>query len=182
MHPAPVPFADSGSFLITPNVGIMVWTLVVFVISLLILRKWVFPLIGANLDKRAKAISDEIDAADQLKVEANKVLVEYRERLQEARVQAEEIIERARKAGDAHLKAAEDEAVAARERGLEDTQRQIEAATRQAVDSIRTEVANLTVMATERLMRKSLTGADHQRLVEEALSELDFSSLSGGSQ
>ena len=52
----------------------------------------------------------------------------------------------------------------------------------QAIDSIRKEVANLTVLATERLMRKSLTGADHQRLVEEALSELDFSALSGGSQ
>ena len=102
MHPALVPFADSGSFLITPNVGIMVWTLVVFVISLLVLRKWVFPLIGANLDKRAKTISDEIDAAAELRKEANDVLVEYRERLQEARVQAEEIIERARKAGDAH--------------------------------------------------------------------------------
>jgi F-type H+-transporting ATPase subunit b len=46
-----IPIASSGSFLITPNVGLMVWTIVVFVISLLILRRWVFPLIGQALDR-----------------------------------------------------------------------------------------------------------------------------------
>src|SRR5258708_26979987 len=92
-----LPFAASGSFLISPNVGIMIWTIVVFAISLAILRKWVFPLIGDALDKRAKAISGEIDAAAELRKEADQVLAEYRERLKEARQQAEEIIERARK-------------------------------------------------------------------------------------
>src|ERR1700689_5634357 len=96
MHPAPVPFADSGSFLITPNVGIMIWTLVVFVISLFILRKWVFPLIGEALDKRAKTIEGDIDAAAELRSDADKVLDEYRERLKEARAQSEEIVARAR--------------------------------------------------------------------------------------
>ncbi len=49
-----------------------------------------------------------------------------------------------------------------------------------AIDEIRREVADLTVLATEKVTRKTLTGADQQRLVEEALSDLDFSVLSGG--
>src|SRR6202035_2281957 len=54
-----IPLASSkGSFLITPNVGLMVWTIVVFVISLFILRRWVFPLIGAALDKRARQTAE----------------------------------------------------------------------------------------------------------------------------
>src|SRR5271165_6352893 len=98
-----IPLASSsGSFLISPNVGIMIWTIVVFVISLSILRKWVFPLIGEALDKRAKTIEGDLDSAAELRQEADKVLEEYRERLKEARVQSEEIIQRARQTADSH--------------------------------------------------------------------------------
>ena len=175
-----LPLAASGSFLITPNVGIMVWTLVVFAISLFVLWKWVFPLIGQALDRRAQQIDGEIDAATRLREEADEVLAEYRQRLQEAREQAEEIITRARAAGDVHTKEALETARGERERMLEQARREIEAETSRAIDEIRREVADLTVAATERLTRKTLTGADHQRLVQEALEELDFSALSGG--
>jgi F-type H+-transporting ATPase subunit b len=93
-----IPLASSkGSFLITPNVGLMVWTIVVFVISLFILRRAVFPRIGEALDNRAKSIDGEIDAAHEMRQEADKILAEYRERLKEARAQSEEIIQRARR-------------------------------------------------------------------------------------
>jgi F-type H+-transporting ATPase subunit b len=175
-----IPLASSGSFLITPNVGLMIWTIVVFVISLFILRKWVFPLIGEALDKRAKTIEGEIDSAAELRQEADKVLEEYRERLKEARAQSEEIVQRARQTAEGH----EHEA---RERGQEilaeaakRAERDIDAATKRALDDIRREVADLTIMATEKVVRKTLDDADQRRLVEEALSEVDFSSLSSG--
>ena len=60
---------------------------------------------------------------------------------------------------------------------MEQTRRDIEAETRRAIQEIRAEVADLTVMATEKVTRKSLTDQDHKRLVEEALAELDFASL-----
>ena len=173
-----IPLASSGSFLITPNVGLMVWTIVVFVISLLILRKWVFPLIGEALDKRAEMIEGDIDAAASLRKEADQVLDEYRERLKEARTQSEEILQRARQTAESH----EHES---RERGQEilaeaakRAERDIEAASKRALDDIRREVADLTVMATEKVTRKTLDDADQRRLVEEALSELDFSGIS----
>ena len=78
---AHTPIAASGSFLISPNVGLMIWVLVVFLISLLILRRWVFPVIGKALDRRAETINGEIDAAANLRKEAQQVLDEYRERL-----------------------------------------------------------------------------------------------------
>jgi len=172
--------ASSGSFLLTPNVGLMIWVLVVFVISFFVLRKYVYPAIGAALDKRADSIASEIDSAEQLRKDAQQVLDEYRQRLAEARTQAEEIVTRARQAGEAHQKEAVETARAERERLLEQTRRDVEAETRRAIDEIRREVANLTVLATEKVTRKTLTDADQRRLVEEALSDLDFSVLGGG--
>jgi F-type H+-transporting ATPase subunit b len=146
----------------------------------LALRKWVFPVIGAALDNRAKAISTEIDSAEQLRKDAQQVLDEYRQRLAEARTQADEIVTRARQAGEAHQKEAIETARAERERLLEQTRRDVEAETRRAIDEIRREVADLTVLATEKVTRKTLTDADQRKLVEDALKDLDFSVLGGG--
>jgi F-type H+-transporting ATPase subunit b len=175
-----LPIASSGSFLITPNVGLMIWVLVVFLICLLLLRRYVFPVIGQALDRRAKSISDSIDSAEKLRTDAQQVLDEYRERLAEARTQADEIVTRARQAGEAHQKEAVATARAERERLLEQTRRDVDAETRRAIDEIRREVADLTVLATEKVTRKTLTEADQRRLVEEALGDLDFSVLGGG--
>jgi F-type H+-transporting ATPase subunit b len=174
--------SSSGSFLITPNVGLMIWTLLLFVISMYILYKVAFPRIVAALDRRQKAIEDSIDAADRTRKEADEILAEYRERLKEARGQAEQIIDRARKTGEVHERDSEAEAKARREQLMEQTRREIELETRRAIEDIRREVADLTVAATEKVTRKVLTEQDQQRLVQEALSELDFTSLSPGSQ
>jgi F-type H+-transporting ATPase subunit b len=174
------PLASSGSFLISPNVGIMVWTLVVFVISLFILRKWVFPLIGEALDKRAKTIEGEIDGAAELRQEADKVLGEYRERLKEARAQSEEILQRARQTADSHEHEGRERAQEILAEAAKKAERDIDAATKRALDDIRREVADLTILATEKVVRKTLDEADQHRLVEEALGEMDLSSLSSG--
>lgn len=178
---AHIPVASSsGSFLILPNVGLMVWVLVIFAIVMFVLSRSVFPPIRDVLDRRAKTISDEIDSAENLRKESQQVLEEYRQRLAEARAQADEIVTRARQAGEAHQKEAIETARAERERLIEQTRRDVQAETRRAIDEIRREVADLTVLATEKVTRKALTEEDQRRLVEEALSDLDFSVLSGG--
>jgi F-type H+-transporting ATPase subunit b len=174
--------ASSGSFLISPNVGLMIWTLLLFGISMFILAKLAFPRISEALDRRQRAIEESIDHAEEVRRQADELLDEYRERLTEARRQAEEIIERARKAGEAHERESEEDAKARRERLLDQARRDIEAETRRAIQEIRGEVASLTIMATEKVTRKTLTEEDQRKLVEEALSELDFSALSPGSQ
>src|ERR671937_778817 len=123
--------ADSGgNFLVTPNVGLMIWTLIAFGLALFLLQRLAFPRIGEALDKRRKAIE---------------------ETLAQAKESREELMER--------------------------TRRDIEAETRRALEEIRAEVANLTVMATEKLARKSLDDEDHRRLIDEALNEIDFTQL-----
>src|ERR1039458_6002436 len=58
-----VPAASSGSFLISPNGGLMIWTLLLFGISMYVLAKLAFPRITEALDRRQKAIENSIDAA-----------------------------------------------------------------------------------------------------------------------
>jgi F-type H+-transporting ATPase subunit b len=177
---APVFAADSGgSFLVSPDVGLMIWTLVVFLISMYILSKVAFPRIQAALDKRQQAIEESIDTAERTRVEADKLLAEYRERLHEARGQADDIVARARKTAENNEAESVAEARRKREEMMAQTRRDIEQETRRAIQEIRNEVADLTVLATEKVTRKSLTEADQKRLVEEALSELDFAALSG---
>jgi F-type H+-transporting ATPase subunit b len=175
---AHIPLASKGSFLITPNVGLMIWTIVVFLISLYILRRAVFPRIGEALDKRAKTIEGEIDAAHEMREKADKVLEEYRERLKEARAQSEEIVQRARQTAEAHEKEAKAQGNELLAEAQHRAEREIETATKRALDDLRREVADLTVMATEKVTRKTLSEADQRRLVEEALAELDFSGIS----
>jgi F-type H+-transporting ATPase subunit b len=171
--------ASSGSFLISPNVGLMVWTLLLFVLSMVILWRLAFPRITEALDRRQHAIEESIEHAERTRTEADKLLQEYRERLKESRQQAEDILARARKAAEAREHESLEEAKARRQQLLEQTRRDIEAETKRAISEIRREVADLTVMATERVTRKTLTEDDQRRLVEEALSELDFSALAG---
>jgi F-type H+-transporting ATPase subunit b len=170
---------EGGSFLVSPDVGLMIWTLLVFGLSMFLLAKLAFPRIAEALDRRQKAIEDSIDAAEHTRKEAEDILAEYRERLAEARGQADEIVSRARKTGEAAENEILADARSKREEMMAQTRRDIEAETRRAIQEIRAEVADLTVLATEKVTRKALTDEDQKRLVEEALSELDFASLSG---
>ena len=170
--------SGGGSFLVTPDVGLMIWTLVVFAIAMYILNKVAFPRIAEALDKRQRAIEDSIDAAERTRREADELLAQYRERLTEARGQADDIVARARKTGETAEAEILADARAKREEMMEQTRREIDAETRRAIQQIRSEVADLTIAATEKVTRKTLDAADQKRLVEEALSELDFASLS----
>jgi F-type H+-transporting ATPase subunit b len=171
---------DSGNFLVSPSVGLMIWLLLAFGVTLFILRKYAFPAIGEALDKRQRAIEESIDVAARTREEADAVLAEYRQRLTEARAQADEIVAKAEKAGEVARHESLEAAKTQREELLEQTKRDVEAETRRAIQEIRSEVADLTVLATEKVTRKTLDAADQRRLVEDALGELDFSALSGG--
>ena len=168
---------SGGDFLVTPSLGLMIWTLLAFGVTLYLLNKFAFPRIAEALDRRRLAIEESIDHAERTKREADELLEEYRARLREAREQAEQIVVRARRASDSLQDDAKAAASKQREELLASTRRDIEAETRRALEEIRKEVANLTVVATEKVTRKSLTPEDHRRLIEEALGEVDFSTL-----
>ncbi len=169
--------AAGGEFLVSPNIGLMIWTLLAFVATLLILRKYAFPKIAEGLDKRRKAIEESIDHAEHTREEADKMLAEYRERLKEAREQADDIVGRAHRSADHIEEESKQDAKKQHDEMMESTRREIERETQRSLEQIRKEVANLTITATEKVTRKSLDDEDHQRLVREALEEVDFSTL-----
>ena len=170
---------EGGSFLVTPGLGLMIWTLIAFGVTMYVLKKLAFPKIGDALEKRATAVRENIEASERQRAEADEILKEYRARLKEAREQADDISARARKSAENAVSEATAEGKAKREELVAAARKDIESETRRSLDSIRREVADLTVLATEKITRKSLTDADHQKLVEEALAEVDFSALSG---
>lgn len=172
-----IPLAANGSFLVKPNIGLTIWTLVVFIISLFILAKLAFPRIRAALDERQRVITESIDSAERTREEAETLLAEYRARLHEAREQSEDIVKRARQTAQAHEQEAREQARTITAEGTARAAREIEEATRRALQELRDEVAQLTVMAAEKVTRKSLDAADQSRLIEEALGELDFAAL-----
>jgi F-type H+-transporting ATPase subunit b len=179
----PLAAEDSGgSFLVSPALGLMIWTLVLFGVTMFVLAKVAFPRIQEALDKRAKAIADSIEAAERSRKESEQLLAEYRARLKEAREQADDIVARARKAAEAAQVEAAAKGTEKREELVAAARRDIEAETRRSLERIRHEVADLTVLATEKVTRKSLDSEDQKRLIEEALAEVDFVALSGESQ
>jgi F-type H+-transporting ATPase subunit b len=172
--------ASNGSFLIKPGVGLMVWTLLVFGVTMVLLARLAFPRISEALERRQKAIEESIDSAQRTREEADRLLAEYRERLQAARAQSDEIVQRARQAAESHEQEAKEQAQRIAAEAARRAEHEIQMATERAIDGIRREVADLTIVATEKVTRKTLDEADQKRLVQEAIGELDFSGLSAG--
>jgi F-type H+-transporting ATPase subunit b len=172
--------ASKGSFLIKPGIGLMIWTLLVFGVTMVLLARLAFPRISAALERRQRTIEESIDSAERTRAEADNVLAEYRERLKEARSQSEEIVQRARQAAEAHERESKERGQEMVAEAAKRAERDIETATKRALDELRKEMADLTILATEKVTRKTLDAGDQRRLVEEALRELDFSTISAG--
>jgi F-type H+-transporting ATPase subunit b len=157
--------------------GLMVWTLVAFGITFWVLKRYAFGPVQKMIDERRDRIRQTLDEADRAREEARELLEEHRKLIGQAKSDAEAILAEARKVADAQRERVRQESDEDRTRRLEETYRQIDQATQQALAEIRREVASLSLLAAEKIARKALTDADQQRLIDEALSEIDFSQL-----
>jgi F-type H+-transporting ATPase subunit b len=157
--------------------GLMIWTLIAFLITLYVLKKYAFGPIQKTIDERRERIRRSIEEAENARDEARKLLEEHRALLGQARGQAEEILAEARQVAEAQRRRVKEETEADRQRRLEETKRQIEAETQRALGLIRAEVAELTLIATQKVTGKVLEDEDHRRLIDDAIKDLDFSLL-----
>ena len=173
------PLASNPLIQVTP--GLMIWTIVCFLITFYVLKRVAFGRVQAMIEERRARIREALDEADNARTEAQKLVEEHRATMAQARGQAEEILAEARKVAESQKRRLRDELEEDRQRRLEETSRQIEAETARALQEIRSEVADLTVIATEKVTGKVLTADDHKRLIDEAIGELDFSALQQGS-
>src|ERR1700712_5494321 len=89
---------EGGSFLVSPGIGLMIWTLILFGFTMWVLSKLAFPKIQEALDRRAKTTAAPIEPGERRARDSDELLAEYRARLAEAREQADDIMARARKA------------------------------------------------------------------------------------
>ena len=165
--------------LIEVRPGLMIWTIICFLVVLFVLKRYAFGPIQQMIDTRRERIQQAIAEADNAREEARKLLEEHRKLIGQAKSESEEILVEARRLADAQRDRVKQETEEDRQRRLEETRRQIDQATAQALGQIRDEVGKLSLLAAEKITRKSLTDADQQRLIDEALAEIDFSALEG---
>lgn len=170
-----VPLADNS--LIQPIPGLMIWTLISFGITFFVLKRYAFGPIQKAIDERRDRIRQSLHEAERARDEARKLLEEHRGLIGQAKSEAEEILAEARRVADSQRERVKEETEADRQRRLEETRRQIGAETQRALGQIRTEVAELTLIATAKVTGKVLDDEDHRRLVEDAIRGLDFSVL-----
>jgi F-type H+-transporting ATPase subunit b len=157
--------------------GLMIWTIVFFLITFFVLKRYAFGPIQKVIDDRRERIRQSLEEAEHARTEAQGLLEEHRKLISQARGDADRILTEARRVADAQRERAKEETEADRQRRLEETKRLIEAETQRALEQIRSEVADLTLIATERITGKVLDDEDHKRLIEEAVEGLDFSVL-----
>jgi F-type H+-transporting ATPase subunit b len=170
-----MPLATNPLIQVTP--GLMIWTIVCFLITLFVLKRYAFGPIQKAIDERRERIRASLDEADRAPAEARRLLEEHRALISRAQTDAEQILSEARRVADANERRMREELEEDRQRRLEETRKQIEAETRRALEQIRLEVVELSLLAATKVTRKSLDDADHKRLIEEAVGELDFSVL-----
>jgi F-type H+-transporting ATPase subunit b len=154
------------------NGGDIVFQLFMFIILLALLKKYAWgPLMGI-MKQREEHIANEIQAAEQSRVEANKLLEEQRSLLKEARTEAQELIENAKKQAEVQREEIITLARAEAERIKEAAKLEIEQQKEKAVAAIRDQVASLSVLIASKVIEKELTAEDQEKLINEYIQEV----------
>jgi len=157
--------------------GLMIWTIIFFVIVFVALKKFAFGAIQRMIDERREQIRRSIEEADNARDEARKLLEEHRQLIGQARSDAENILAEARKTRESMEQRMREETETERQRRLEETRKEIAAETARALEQIRNEVADLTLEAASRVVGRALDADRDRDLISEAIGSLDFSRL-----
>ncbi len=151
--------------------GLMLWTIISFVLFLIILKKVAWGPIIQALDAREKGIKDNIQAAEAARVEAEKALEEYKRQLTESQAEAQKMIADARRDADRVREDLLAKSKAEAEGQIDRARKQIELEGQDAINQIRAEVANLVVDSARKVIGKTLDSEDHKQLILDSLKE-----------
>jgi F-type H+-transporting ATPase subunit b len=159
---------------LTIEFGLMFWTVVVFLLLLVILKKFAYPALLGAVEARERALQEQLDAAERNRVESEALLAEHKKLLAEARSQAHTLLVEARTT-------AEKDRALAMEKTLQEQQELLERARREIIDErdraiaeLRREAVELSLAAASKLIGERLTSDTDRKLVEEYLSRLDL--------
>lgn len=152
-----------------PGVGI--WTIITFVLLLVVLKKLAWKPILESLDEREKTIKLSLDQAQKLQGENARLADEQRRILEGARVEAAGLVQSAREAAEALRQKVEQAAQAEKARILASAQQEIETHKRAALAELRKTTADLSIQIAEKLIRQNLDDAKNRALVDQLIAE-----------
>ena len=158
--------------LLDPHVGLIIWTIITFLVVLLVLKKFAWPQLLASLDEREKRISDALAAAEQARQEAEEVLREHRQKLAAAEEEARQVVAEARAAGANVRQTIVSQAREEAERMLDQARTSIESEKRVAIAELRRETANLAVQAAGVLIDANLDDEKNRGLVDDLIAKI----------
>jgi F-type H+-transporting ATPase subunit b len=158
--------------LLDPHVGLIIWTIITFLVVLLVLKKFAWPQLLASLDEREKRISDALTAAEQARQEAEEVLQEHRQKIAAAEEEARQVVAEARAAGANVRQTIVSQAREEAERMLDQARTSIESEKRAAIAELRRETANLAVQAAGVLIDANLDDEKNRGLVDDLIAKI----------
>ncbi len=160
--------------LITPDIGLLFWMVVIFGAVFFILAKWGFPVITRMVEKRSDYIRDSLAAAEKARLELDSFASEQQKILDRTRAEQGKILAEASRTREEILNRAKEEAAAESAKILQKTREEITAEKEAALSELRSEVSTLSVAVAEKILRKELQPDAEQlalmdRLADEAL-------------
>jgi len=148
------------------------WAVASFGVLLFLLNRYVLPIINETLDKRAASIKDEVEQAEQLRKDAERVVAEYQQQLASIHEEAAVILEESRKDAIEYRKKTMREMDAELKKKKEIFSAELDFAKRQALKEVRGVAVDLTMQATEKLVARHVDADEAGRMVESSIEEL----------
>jgi F-type H+-transporting ATPase subunit b len=164
---------DGGNALIDVVPGLMIWTVITFVIVLFVLRRFAFGRIQGIIDARRERIRQALDEADKAREEARELRESVRREREGAKGERERILDDARRQAQRQLELAREQAERDLQERLEKNRQELEAENVKLREAIRRDVVELTLLAAEKVTGKVLDAQDQKRLIDETIEELD---------
>ena len=162
--------APKGPFAINP--GVSIWTLVVFLLLLVILAKTAWPAILKAVEEREKKIQEQLDQAEKANQDAQRVLADYQQKLAAARSEAQELLAAGRQAAEKVREEIAARARAEHEELIGRARREIAAEREKALAELRGEAVELSLAAASKVLERNLDSEADRRLVREYLDSL----------
>ena len=159
--------------LVQPDPGLFIWTIITFLVLLALLAKFAWrPLLQA-LDSRQESIRKSLDDAQQAKQELERLNLESAQIINRARVEAEAVITQSRSDGDRLREEIRAKARTEADHIVKNAERQIQLETSRALEQIRREAVELSVMIASKIIQRNLSKADNEKLIDEALKQVE---------
>jgi len=161
--------------LVQPDPGLFLWTILTFLVLLVLLAKFAWKPLLALLDRREEMIRLSLDDAEKAKQELQRLQQESKEILSKARVEAQSILAKSRSQAEKLKGELRQEAKVQADSILRDAEKQIQVETEKAIAVIKTEVVDLSLLVASKLIKRNLSKEDNQALIEESLKQVESS-------